>query len=224
MTNFFNEQVSNSYDERNSGLKPIINNVHFLIKLLLKDLPENSRILCVGVGTGTEIISLAKENPDWKFVGVDPSESMIEVCKQKLAEAGILNRCELITGYIEDAPKEEFDAVLSILVGHFIKEENRLPYYKNIFERLKLGGQFINTEISFDLDSDNFPTMLGNWKKVQTLMGATPESLEKLPSLMRSNLTILPPEKTEELMRSQGFSSPTRFFQSLMIIGWYAAK
>lgn len=41
-------------------------------------------------------------------------------------------------------------------------------------------GILVNTEISFDLDSKEFPSMLQNWKAVQQLMGATPESLANL--------------------------------------------
>ena len=52
--------------------------MHFLIGLVLKELPTDARILCVGVGTGAEIFSLAEEYPEWTFVGVDPSADMLE--------------------------------------------------------------------------------------------------------------------------------------------------
>lgn len=225
MADFFNTNASRSYDEKNLALTPIAENMHFLVRLILKDLPEASRVLCVGVGTGAEILSLAKEYPGYAFVGVDPSEAMLEVCRERMEKAGILDRCELIHGYVEDVPADEpFDAVLSILVGHFVKREDRLSFYQGMHRRLKDGGYFIDTEISFDLDSDEFPSMFAQWSKVQVLMGATPESLATLPKALTDVLTVLPPSEVEDVMRTSGFRLPVRFFQSFMIAGWYAKK
>ncbi len=225
MADFFNTNASKSYDEKNRALAPIADNMHFLIRLILKDVPENSRILCVGVGTGAEIFSLAKEYPEYTFVGVDPSEAMLEVCRARVAEAGIADRCEFIHGYIHDVPAEaSFDAVLSILVGHFIKKEERLSFYQNVHQRLKTGGYFINTEISFDLESPEFPLMMKEWEKVQTLMGATPESIASLPRAFKEVLTVLPSSEVEDIIRDGGFKLPVHFFQSFMISGWFAKK
>lgn len=214
MANFFNKEASRFYDERNSNLAPIMENMHFLVRLVLQDLPEDARILCVGVGTGAEILSLSKIYPKWTFTGVDPSDSMLEVCRERLEKAGVADRCELIHGYVQDAPAgEEFDATVAILVGHFVPREERASFYQNMHQRLKDGGYLINTEISFDLDSKEFPLMLKNWERVQSLMGATPESLEKLPDMLRNALTVLPPSEVEDIIRASGFSLPVRFFQ-----------
>lgn len=225
MVDFFKTAAAQSYDEKNLALAPIAGNMHFLIRLILKDIPQQSRILCVGVGTGEEILSLATEYPEFSFVGVDPSEAMLEVCRERLEKAGIMNRCELIHGYVQDVPTDErFDAALSVLVGHFVPREERVSLYQNTYERLSNGGYFINTEISFDTASEDFPLMLKNWEKVQALMGATAESLTALPRILTEVLTVLPPSETEEHIRAGGFTMPIRFFQSFMIVGWYARR
>lgn len=222
---FFTKEASQFYDEKNKRLAPIADNMHFLIRLVLKNLPVRSRILCVGVGTGAEILSLSKEFPEWTFVGLDPSAPMLEVCRERLQNAGVADRCELVHGYIQDLPRgEDFDAALSILVAHFVKREERLSYFQTINTHLRKGGYFINTEISFDLNSREFPSMLENWKQVQTLMGATPESLAALPTLLREALSVLPPAETETLLRQSGFDQALRFFQAFMIVGWYGVK
>lgn len=225
MTEFFNVHASKSYDEKNRALSPITDNMHFLIRLILKDLPQKSRILCVGVGTGAEIFSLAKEYPEYMFVGVDPSGAMLEVCKERLVQEGVANKCVLIQGYVADVPTDKpFDAILSVLVGHFIKKEERLPFCQNIHQRLKDGGIFINTELSVDLRSSEFFSMLGEWAKVQSLMGATRESVASLPKVFKEVLTVLPPAEVESIIRTSGFLLPVQFFQSFMIRGWYAVK
>jgi len=225
MSNFFNKEASQAYDERNSKLAPIADNMHFLIRLVLKNLPARSRILCVGVGTGAEILSLSKTFPEWTFLGLDPSAEMLEVCSERLRNAGVLDRCELIHGYVQDLPTgENFDAAVSVLVGHFVKREERLSFYQNITSRIRSDGYLVNTEISFDLNSQEFPSMLKNWEQVQSHMGATAESLASLPMQLREMLTVLPPAEIESLMRQSGITMPVRFFQSFMISGWYGRK
>lgn len=225
MSDFFNRDLARAYDERNRRLAPIADNMHFLMGLVLQDLPASARILCVGAGTGAEILSLSKHNPAWRFFGVDPSASMLAVCRERLQEAGVSERCELLTGYVRDVPPEPaFDAAVSLLVGHFVKKEERAEFYGDMQRRLKPGGSFVNTEISGDLDAEEFPAMLQDWKRVQALMGATPESLAALPALLHDTLTVLPPAEVERLMRAGGIRLPIRFFQSFMISGWHARK
>ena len=220
----FNQEMADAYDRRNSALAPISDCLHFLLRLALADLPADARVLCVGVGTGAEILSLAKAYPGWSFVGIDPSEEMLAVGRHRLEQAGVLDRCELLQGYAQDAPRDEFDAVVSLLVAHFIKREERPAFYSAIHERLKPGGRFASAEISGDLDAPQFPAMLDDWKRVQTMMGATPESLAKLGGMMRDVLGVVPPADTEALWEAAGFERPVPFFQAFMIRGWHAVR
>lgn len=63
-----------SYDARWAPLAPLRDCLHLQIGLILRHLPDNARILCVGVGTGAEIIALARQFPGWRFLASDPSE------------------------------------------------------------------------------------------------------------------------------------------------------
>jgi tRNA (cmo5U34)-methyltransferase len=222
--NFFNQEMGDTYDRRNSALAPISDGLHFLLRLLLVTLPADARLLCVGVGTGAEILSLAKIYPGWSFVGIDPSDEMLAVGRHRLEQAGMLHRCELLQGYAQDAPHREFDAAISLLVAHFIKREDRSVFYSAIYDRLKPGGHFASAEISVDLDAPKFPEMLEDWKRIQVLMGATPESLAKLAHMMREVLSVLPPGETEALWEAAGFRKPVPFFQAFMIRGWHALR
>jgi tRNA (cmo5U34)-methyltransferase len=223
-TAIFTKELSQAYDERNAKLAPIAENAHFLVRLVLKDLPVDGRVLCVGVGTWAEILSLTKSYPGLTFVGVDPSEPMLDVCRTRLSAAGILNRCELLHGYVEDTPAgETFDAALSMLVGHFVEPAERPGFYHSMVNRLKPGGHLVNCEISADMDSADFPLMLENWKQVQALMGASDESLANLAQTLRTALTVLSPSDVENLLRQSGVH-PVRFFQSFMIVGWHGVK
>lgn len=222
--NFFNQEIADAYDRRNSALAPISDSLHFLLRLVLADLPADARVLCVGVGTGAEILSLARVYPGWSFVGVDPSDEMLAVGRHRLEQAGVLDRCELLQGYAQDAPHDGFDAAVSLLVAHFIKREDRRAFYSAIHDRLKPGGCFASAEISGDLDAPEFPEMLEDWKRIQGLMGATPESLTKLGGMMRDVLSVLTPTETEAFWEEAGFPRPVPFFQAFMIRGWHAVR
>ncbi|WP_413560394.1 class I SAM-dependent methyltransferase [Bdellovibrio sp. HCB209] len=221
---FFNKEAAERYDERNSKLNRISDCMHFLTTLVLRDLPANSKILCVGVGTGAEILSLAQAFPQWTFVGIDPSLNMLDVCRERMKKAGLESRCEFVHGFIQDLPQKGFDAAVSMLVAHFIKSDERQNFFQHISDRVRKGGYVVNAEISFDLNSPEFPAMLKGWEGVQTLMGATPESLATLPTTLKDILTVLPPQETEILMHQSGIDLPVRFFQALMICGWYGQK
>lgn len=224
-TDFFSQEHAERYDERNKKLAPISENLHFLIKLLLEKLPAHAKILSVGAGTGAEILTLAKNFSTWSFVAVEPSLSMLNVCHKRIQDAGFADRCEFVHGFAEDLPAgESFDAALTILVAHFIKRDERISFFKNLVSRLRPGGYLVNAEISFDLGSTEFASMLENWESVQKLMGATPESLKILPQQLRDVLTIFSPLETERLLRACGLNLPIRFFQSFMISAWYAKK
>ncbi|WP_202814214.1 class I SAM-dependent methyltransferase [Fulvimarina pelagi] len=94
----FDADLAAGYDKRNSPLAPLSDCLHFLVRLVLADLPLQARILCVGAGTGAEILSLARAYPTWSFVGVDPSAEMLKICGASLNDAGVSDRCDLVCG------------------------------------------------------------------------------------------------------------------------------
>ncbi len=221
MIKHFSDTAS-AYDQKNQPLSAIADTLHFLIRLILQRAPARARVLCVGVGTGAEILSLARSFPEWRFVGVDPAEGMLEVCNERLGQAGVQDRCELIHGYVQDVPEgEAFDVVLSLLVAHFVARDERPGFYRDIWRCLKEDGYFVTAEVSYDLKTDAFPLMLENWRAVQSLMGANVESLENLPTVLQEQLAVISPEETESLLKQSGFDLPVQFFQAFMISGWY---
>jgi SAM-dependent methyltransferase len=89
-----------------------------------------SKVLCVGCGTGQELITLAQVHrassapAKWSLVGVDPSEPMLAVAKQRFAQELTPEqsaRVELVQAYLSAVSIEEkytgFDAATSLLVS-----------------------------------------------------------------------------------------------------------
>lgn len=225
MPDFFGPEQARRYDERNAKLAPISEGLFFAACLVLEELPARARILSVGAGTGADMLSLARSFPGWSFVAVEPSRSMLEVCRERVERAGIAERCELFHGYVQDLPAQPaFDAATAFLVAHFVKREARLGFFKAIADRLRVGGTLVNAEISFDLGSSEYPAILRNWQAVQRCMGGTPESLKALPQQLAEVLAVLSPEETAAVIRSAGIAAPVRFFQAFLISAWYGVR
>jgi tRNA (cmo5U34)-methyltransferase len=116
----FNQQAA-SYDAQRAKTAPITDCLYFLLESLFAGLPANARILCVGVGTGAELAHLAKKNPGWQFTAVEPSGSMLDVCRQRARKEGFASRCHFHEGYLDSLPATEpHDAATCFLVSQFI--------------------------------------------------------------------------------------------------------
>jgi tRNA (cmo5U34)-methyltransferase len=74
---FFDQVVANKYDEQAARLAPLHGALHLLISAIFSDLPAEARILCVGAGTDSELLYLAKKFPRWHFTAVEPSAPRI---------------------------------------------------------------------------------------------------------------------------------------------------
>ncbi|CBW26031.1 conserved hypothetical protein [Halobacteriovorax marinus SJ] len=222
----FEEMGGENYDNSNKRFKPISDNLHFLNNLILRDLPNDAVILCVGVGTGADIIHLAKENEGWQFVGIDPSSAMLERCVANLKSEGLEHRCELFHGHLSDyKDNEKFDAVLSLFVMHFIEKLSlREKVYEDIYSLLKLGGRLIVSEISADFSSNDYPSLLEDWCRLQYTSGPKNESAQRVKDVVENTLEVLSSKETKDMMKRCGFNDVTEFFQSFLIKAWHATK
>ncbi|MFL0100385.1 bifunctional demethylmenaquinone methyltransferase/2-methoxy-6-polyprenyl-1,4-benzoquinol methylase UbiE [Tenacibaculum maritimum] len=116
-----------------------------VVALVGKNNPK--KILDIATGTGDLAIMLAKTNPD-KIIGLDISEGMLEVGKQKILNAKLANTIEMVVGDSENMPfdNDTFDAItVSFGVRNF---ENLDKGLKEIKRVLKPGGTFVVLETS----------------------------------------------------------------------------
>lgn len=226
-TGHFGPDIAKKYDDNNRHLTPIVDGLHYLIRVVLSELPSNSKILCVGAGTGTEIIQLAEVFPGFSFVAVEPSASMIEVCKERLDSAGLSDRCELNQGYVHELQAaERFGAALCLFVFHHTAtdSDDRSNIIAEVAKRLVPNGYFISAEISCDLASPDSDDIFEKWKALVRRSGAPEEKIQNLPKMFKEHLSILPPKTIEKLLIANGFRSPIQFFQSLLIRAWYCRR
>jgi len=107
------------------------------------ELRNNDKMLCVGLGTGNEILHVLQRNRNVNIVGVDYSKTALQKAYKKASRLG--KEIEL---FLMDARRLEFaagsfDEVLCLHVMDFVEDNEQVTY--EILRVLKRGGQFVIT-------------------------------------------------------------------------------
>lgn len=218
----FDAQHAARYDERFAALAPITQALHLLMRGLFAAIPEQARILCVGAGTGAELMALAPQFPGWTFTAVDPSASMLSVCQRKAEEAGIASRCHFHQGYLDSLPTAEpFDAATCVLVSQFLlKRDARVGLLREIAARLRPGGWLLSADLSADLDSARGAALLEQWMGLIRLAKLGSAELEQLQTAYRRDVAVVAPAQIESMLVEAGFCQPLPIYQALLIHAW----
>ncbi len=220
----FNQQAASAYDSQWARLAPFRDGLHLLVAAALAELPVDARILCVGAGTGAEILSLAEKFPGWRFTAVEPSAPMLEVFRRKAQEQGIASRCTFHEGYLDSLPQgEPFDTATSLLVSHFIlQRDERAGFFRGIRQRLRPNGILINSDLTSDTDAPHYGALLEVWMRTMAGADLSQERLEQMRAAYRRDVAILAPQIVAGMMASGGFDTPVQFYQCGLIHGWFA--
>lgn len=142
------DRISPSYDQLNHLLSMNIDKVwrKKTAKEVAKTHPEI--ILDLATGTADLAIALAKSNPQAHIVGMDISEKMLEIGKEKVQQQGLERQIELHLGDAASLPfgDNSFDAVT---VGFGVRNfENREQGLSEIHRVLKPNGRAVILEFS----------------------------------------------------------------------------
>ena len=223
---FFDKNQAATYDERFKKLAPIRDAMLLLASSVLSDLPTDARILCVGAGTGAELLFLARRFPGWTFTAVEPSGAMLDICRYKAEEEGIAGRCVFHEGYLDSvAAPEKFHAATSILVSQFIMDpEARRGFFAGMAERLLPGGYLVSADLSASLSPAEYDRQLDAWSRLQASADQTPEQLERIRSVYGRDVAVTPREELGRLIAAGGFEGVTLFYQALLIHAWFARR
>ncbi len=141
------DTISENYDDLNRVISLGID-VKWrkkVIQIVGKNNPK--QLLDIATGTGDLAIMMAKLHPE-KIIGLDISEGMLEVGKQKIAKANLSDKIEMMLGDSEEMPFENntFDGItVSFGVRNFANLDKGL---QEIHRVLKPGGTFVILETS----------------------------------------------------------------------------
>ncbi len=220
------DQQAATYDQQWARLAPLRGGLDLLVGLVLAELPADARILCVGAGTGSEIVQLARQFPRYSFCVVEPSGPMLAVCRRRVEEQGISGRCQLHQGYVESLPPSApFDAATSLLVSQFIMDiEDRSRFFRSIAARLRPGGLLVNADLAADLQAPGYESLLRLWLRMMSAAEVPPELVERMRTVYGRDVAVLAPERVAAIVASGGFSAPIAFFQGALMQAWYCTR
>lgn len=225
LRNAFDRQAS-TYDAQWTRLAPINEAMFFLLERVFSSLPHDARILCVGVGTGTELLHFAGVFPGWQLTAVEPSGPMLDVCRKRVNDAGLASRCRLIEGYVEDVPLEEpYHAATCFLVSQFILDTAaRSEFFAQIADRLAPGGLLANTDLSADVASPQYHELLAVWQQVMSGSEGSADAVARMRANYEKDVAILHPDEVAKTIEAGGFEAPVRYFQAGLVHGWFAKR
>lgn len=215
------EQQAAGYDAQWQHMWPVNDCLYLLLKGVFKSLKKNAHILCVGAGTGHEVVELAQRYPEMQFTVVEPAKAMMDLCQSKLKNAGLDDRCNFMNGYVESlSTNRQFDAATAFLVSHFmVDQEERVSFFQQIAQRLKSGGVFINTDLTADIQSSDFQALLNIW--FATMAENMPEEqMQQMKKAYSELIGVIPQHRLQELIKASGFHSSFCFYQAGLIQGF----
>ena len=222
----FNAQAAAAYDEKTALWNAVRDALFSFMRLILAELPADARVLCVGAGTGTELVALAHAFPDWRFTAVEPAPAMLKVCRAKAENAGVAARCTWHVGYLDSLPASQpFDAATCLLVSHFFTQApERTAFFAQIAQRLRPGAVLISSDLVLGMPDEVYESLFEVWSRMLAGSGWTTAEIEKLREAYGTAIAALAPAEIESIIAAGGFDAPALFFQTVFIRAWFSRR
>jgi tRNA (cmo5U34)-methyltransferase len=221
MTMFSDPQAAARYSEGPVRQVPGFHALQQMTCLLLAErVPPTGEMLVLGAGGGLELKVLAESQPDWRFLGIDPSAPMLAVARDTLGP--LVSRVELLEGYIDDAPDRAFDGATCLLTLHFLSAEQRLHTLLGLRRRLKPGAPLVVAHHSFPQGPGEQRRWLERYAAFAIASGVPKADAQRAINAMPERLPLLSPEQDLALLREAGFEDIELFYAAFTFKGWVA--
>ncbi|MBZ2188497.1 class I SAM-dependent methyltransferase [Alcanivorax sp. JB21] len=220
------DQQAASYDTQWAKTAPIRHCLHLLLGSLFAELPADARILCVGVGTGDELLYLAAQHPGWRFTAVEPSGAMLDICRKRAESEGVAARCIFHEGYLDSLPETALhQAATCFLVSQFILDHSeRAAFFQGIAARLEPGAVLASADLASDVASPEYDVLLRAWMSMMSAADISPEAIERMRNAYANDVGVLPPARIASIIKAGGFELPVLFFQAGLIHAWLSRR
>lgn len=188
--------------------------------LLAEHVPSDGHVLVLGAGGGLELKVFAERQPEWRFLGIDPSAEMLKLAQSTLGP--FASRVEFLEGYIDSAPDTRFDGATCLLTLHFLSTEQRLHTLKELRQRLKPGAPLVIAHHSFPQSETEKFRWLSRYAAFATLSGVPEAHAKAGIEAIGTKLPLLSPEQEIALLHEAGFPSVELFYAGFTFKGWVA--
>ena len=193
-----------------------------VVNIITKKKPQS--ILDIATGTGDLAINLIETNAE-KIVGLDISEGMLEVGKQKINKKNLNHTIEMIVGDSENLPFENasFDAItVAFGVRNF---ENLEKGLSEILRVLKPNGTFVILETSVPTKTPFKQGYNIYTKYIMPTIGKLFSKDRSAYSYLSSSASVFPfGEALNNILRNIGFINVEDFPQTFGVATIYKAS
>lgn len=215
-------QVASEYDVNVSKTIPYYTIFHEeSIKLVKACGVTAGYWLDTGCGTGNFILKAKEHFNDVKFVAADPSNSMLDIAKEKLSKMDVT--C-LLARTEELCHEGAFEVVTAILAHHYLDKMMREKATHNCYAMLKPGGVYVTFETIRPFTEKGTKIGLQRWRDTQVANGKSADSANKHVSRYGTELLPITIDSHLALLRETGFSMAEVLWVSGMQAGFYAIK
>lgn len=219
------DNIAPTYDRLNHILSFNIDKLwrRRVVRILRKSNPD--MVMDMATGTGDLAIAMARRIKDVRILGIDLSEEMLAVARQKIESEGVSDRIEVKKGDAENLTFVDSETMDAATVAFGVRNfENLEKGLAEIYRTLRTGGKLIVLEFSIprnplvrwvyaQYSHRLLPRIGAMLSKDRQAYDYLPDSVEEFPS----------PERFAEILRGVGFSDIKARSQSFGIAHIYEA-
>lgn len=135
-------QLSEENDEYPfAGYKDVLNTIYNIIHKR-----EKAKILDIGFGTG--ILTKKLYDDGYEIYGIDFSQNMIEIAKEKMPFASLI-KYDFLNGLPEEIKDNSFDFIISTDAMHHLEDKEKIEFIESLESHLNEDGKIIIGDIAF---------------------------------------------------------------------------
>jgi putative AdoMet-dependent methyltransferase len=124
-----------------AGYKKLMNTV---LNILLNN--KKPTVLDIGIGTGVICTELHKHG--FYITGIDFSEEMIKISKEKMPSAKLI-QYDFTKGLPEGISDEKFDYIISTYAMHHLNDADKIKFIEGLLEILNKDGSIVIGDVGF---------------------------------------------------------------------------
>jgi tRNA (cmo5U34)-methyltransferase len=222
----FGVETARVFDDMLLRSVPLYAETQRMVAELVCDFAQpDTRVYDLGCSTGTTFAGIDPYlRPDVGFVGVDSSPEMLAKANEKLAEAGVARKYELLRADLEDVVIENASVVIMNLTLQFVRPIHRKRVIDRIASGLCDGGALILVEKVLSPNSRLNRLFIDHYYDFKRRNGYSELEIAQKREALENVLIPYHAEENRQLLLSSGFSSCDEFLRWFNFCGVVALK
>ena len=125
-----------------AGYREVLNTIYKLVHR-----KEKARILDIGFGTG--ILTKRLYDDGYEIYGIDFSERMIEIAKEKMPSSKLI-QYDISKGLPNELKNIKFDYIISSYAIHHLSDEEKIDFINELDKYIDNDGEIIIGDVAFE--------------------------------------------------------------------------